>query len=69
MNGNVAVDLTNLNLASTGVAVVFRYAGIRNGTGSLLLRAQCRVASSFLTIRRTSKYWLINPARELSSPV
>ncbi len=36
MNGNVAVNLTNLNLFSTGVAVLLRYAGARSGTGSFV---------------------------------
>ncbi|HTB84154.1 MAG TPA: glycosyl hydrolase family 28-related protein [Candidatus Sulfotelmatobacter sp.] len=34
MNGNVTVNATNLNLSSSGVAVLLRYAGIRSGTGS-----------------------------------
>jgi autotransporter-associated beta strand protein len=36
MNGNVTVNVTNLNLSSTGVAVLLRYAGARSGPGSFL---------------------------------
>jgi autotransporter-associated beta strand protein len=39
MNGNVAVNVSNLNLSAAGVAVLFRYAGLRNGTGSFVAGA------------------------------
>ncbi|HZF01480.1 MAG TPA: glycosyl hydrolase family 28-related protein [Methylomirabilota bacterium] len=36
MNGNVKINVTNLNLSSTGSAVLLRYAGSRSGTGSFV---------------------------------
>jgi len=36
LNGNVTVNATNLNLSSSGVAVLLRYAGTRSGTGSFV---------------------------------
>ena len=36
MNGNVTVNVTNLNLSATGVAVLLRYAGTRSGAGSFV---------------------------------
>jgi autotransporter-associated beta strand protein len=36
MKSNVTVNVTNLNLSSTGVAVLLRYTGIRSGSGSFV---------------------------------
>ena len=36
MGGNVTVNATNLNLSSSGVAVLLRYAGTRSGAGSFV---------------------------------
>ena len=39
VNGNVTVNVTNLNLASSGVAVLLRYAGARGGAGGFVAGA------------------------------